>query len=54
MPLLHYREPKRGDIVVFLKPSADPDPVDGSPRIRFLVKRLIGVPGDRIHLQMAS
>jgi signal peptidase I len=51
MPLVHYREPKRGDIVVFLKPVADPDPVDGSPTYPFLVKRLVGVPGDRIHLR---
>jgi signal peptidase I len=50
MPLVHYREPKHGDIVVFLKPVADPDPVDGSPTYPFLVKRLIGVPGDHIHL----
>jgi signal peptidase I len=51
MPLVHYREPQRGDIVVFLKPVADPDPVDGSPTYPFLVKRLVGVPGDRIHLR---
>jgi signal peptidase I len=51
MPLVHYREPQRNDIVVFLKPVADPDPVDGSPTYPFLVKRLIGVPGDRIHLR---
>ena len=50
MPMVHYREPKRGDIVVFLKPAADPDPLDGSPTYPFLVKRLIGVPGDHIHL----
>src|SRR5271166_2203992 len=36
MPLVHYREPRRGDIVVFIKPG-EPD--------MFLVKRLIGVPG---------
>jgi signal peptidase I len=42
MPLVHYREPKHGDIVVFLKPD-NPD--------MFLVKRLIGVPGDHIHLR---
>jgi len=51
MPLVHYREPKRGDIVVFLKPAADADPVDGSPVYPFLVKRLVGVPGDHIHLR---
>jgi signal peptidase I len=42
MPLVHYREPKRGDIIVFLKPE-NPD--------MYLVKRLIGVPGDHIHLR---
>jgi signal peptidase I len=42
MPLVHYREPKHGDIVVFLKPG-EPD--------MFLVKRLIAVPGDHIHLR---
>jgi signal peptidase I len=50
MPLTHYREPKRGDIVVFIKPVPDPDPQTGRPEYLFLVKRLIGVPGDHIHL----
>jgi signal peptidase I len=49
MPLVHYREPKRGDIVVFIKPG-ELD-ADGKPAIMFLVKRLIGLPGDRIHLR---
>lgn len=40
-PLVHYRPVERGDIIVFLKP--------GEPDL-FLVKRVIGVPGDRIHL----
>ena len=26
MPLVHYREPRRGDIVVFIKPSPEPEP----------------------------
>jgi signal peptidase I len=51
MPLVHYREPQRNDIVVFLKPVSDPDPVTGAPQYLFLVKRLIGVPGDHIHLR---
>jgi signal peptidase I len=51
MPLVHYREPERNDIVVFLKPVSDPDPVTGAPQYLFLVKRLIGVPGDHIHLR---
>ncbi len=42
MPLVRYREPRRNDIVVFLKP--------GFPDL-FLVKRLIGVPGDHIHMR---
>ncbi len=41
--LLPYREPERGDVVVFkhpLSPAGDP-----------LVKRLIGMPGDRIRIE---
>ncbi len=49
MPLVHYREPRRGDIVVFIKPVADLDK-DGNPDYPTLVKRLVGVPGDHIHL----
>ena len=48
MPLVHYREPKRNDIVVFIKPGVVD--AEGKPGIMFLVKRLIGVPGDHIHL----
>jgi signal peptidase I len=44
MPLVHYRSAKRGDIIVFLKPHPEtPDLI--------LVKRLIGIAGDRIHLR---
>jgi signal peptidase I len=49
MPLVHYREPKHNDIIVFIKPV--PDDVDGKPQYLYLVKRLIGLPGDHIHLQ---
>ncbi len=41
-PLMHYRNVQRGDVVVFLKP--------GEPDL-FLVKRVIGVAGDHIHLK---
>ena len=41
-PFVHYRNVQRGDIIVFLKP--------GEPDL-FLVKRAIGIPGDRIHLE---
>src|ERR1700683_3510154 len=55
MPLIRYREPRRGDIVVFLKPvnqpGIDATDADGTPQYTPLVKRLIGVPGDHIHLR---
>jgi signal peptidase I len=55
MPLIRYREPKRGDIVVFHKPvyqaGIDATNADGTPQYTPLVKRLIGVPGDHIHLR---
>ncbi len=54
MPLVRYREPRRGDIIVFIKPVSSPgDPIDadGKPEYLFLVKRLVGVPGDHIHLR---
>src|SRR5215469_12235755 len=55
MPLIRYREPKRGDIVVFFKPvyqpGIDATDADGTPQYTRLVKRLIGVPGDHIHLR---
>lgn len=41
-PLLHYRNPKHGDIFVFISPA--------EPGL-YVVKRVIGIPGDRIHLQ---
>jgi len=52
MPFVHYREPRRGDIVVFIRPAPEPEPdADGNPQYLILVKRLIGVPGDHIHLR---
>jgi len=44
MPLVHYRDVRRGDIIVFLKPHPE------TPDL-YLVKRCIGLPGDRIHLE---
>jgi signal peptidase I len=41
-PFTFYRDVRRGDIIVFFKP--------GEPDL-FLVKRTIGIPGDRIHLR---
>ncbi len=43
-PFVHYRPVQRGDIIVFLKPNPEtPDLI--------LVKRAIGIAGDRIHLE---
>ena len=42
LPFVHQRNVRRGDIVVFYKP--------GEPDL-FLVKRVVGIPGDRIHLR---
>jgi signal peptidase I len=42
-PFVHYREIRRGDVIVFLKPNPE------SPDL-YLVKRTIGIPGDHIHL----
>lgn len=44
--LVPYRELRRGEPVVFFKPVLEPD---GSQMI--LVKRVVGIPGDRIHLR---
>jgi signal peptidase I len=41
-PLLPYRDIRRDDIAVFMSPE--------QPGL-FLVKRIIGIPGDRIHLR---
>jgi signal peptidase I len=45
-PFVHYREVQRGDIIVFYKPTPQPN----GDHI-FLVKRVIGIPGDRVHLR---
>jgi signal peptidase I len=43
-PFVHFRPVRRGDVVVFWKPHAE------SPDL-ILVKRAIGVPGDKVHLR---
>jgi len=43
---LPYREVHRGDVIVFYKPVED---VSGEHM--FMVKRVVGIPGDRIHLR---
>jgi signal peptidase I len=41
-PLMPYRDIRRGDIVVFLSPEEQG---------LFVVKRIMGIPGDKIHLR---
>ncbi len=41
-PFIRYRDVRRGDIIVFIKPNETN---------LTLVKRVVGVPGDRIHLK---
>ncbi|MGA3048029.1 MAG: signal peptidase I [Terracidiphilus sp.] len=45
-PFIPYRDVHRGDVVVFFKPV-----VETNGEHIFLVKRVIAVPGDRIHLR---
>lgn len=45
-PFVNYRTVNRGDIIVFYKPTVEPN-----GEHLFLVKRVIGIPGDHIHLR---
>ncbi len=45
-PFIPYRDVHRGDVVVFFKPVAE-----SNGEHIYLVKRVVGVPGDRIHLR---
>jgi signal peptidase I len=44
-PFVNYRNVQRGDIIVFYKPTLEPN-----GEHLFLVKRVMGIPGDHIHL----
>ena len=44
-PFIYYRPVRRGDIIVFYKPTLHSDGTH-----LYLVKRVIGLPGDHIHL----
>ena len=44
--LIPYRDVRRGEPIVFYKPLLEPDGTED-----ILVKRCIGIPGDRIHLR---
>jgi signal peptidase I len=44
-PFVYYRNVHRGDIIVFFKPTIEPN-----GEHLYLVKRVVGIPGDHIHL----
>ena len=46
LPIMPYRNVGRGDVVVFYKPV-----LESNGEHIFLVKRVVGIPGDRIHLR---
>jgi signal peptidase I len=45
-PFVYYRNVRRDDIIVFYKPT-----LESNGQHLFLVKRVIGIPGDHIHLE---
>ncbi len=48
MSLPGYRDPGRGDVVVFKSPDQPDQPWDPNPT---LVKRLVGMPGDTLYMR---
>jgi signal peptidase I len=45
-PFLHYGEIQRGDVIVFYKPA-----LERNGEYPHLVKRVVGIPGDHLHLR---
>ena len=48
-----YREPKRGDVVVFVSPYQGDEAAQGRDPTPTLVKRLVGTPGDTLYMRNA-
>ena len=46
-----YRDPKRGDVVVFVSPYQADEAGRGADPTPTLVKRLVGTPGDTLHMR---
>ncbi|MDP9203872.1 MAG: signal peptidase I [Gemmatimonadota bacterium] len=46
-----YREPNRGDVVVFVSPYQSDEAAQGRDPTPTLVKRLVGTPGDTLHMR---
>lgn len=49
-----YRTPKRGDVVVFESPYQADEAARGMDATPTLVKRLVGTPGDTIHMRAGT
>ncbi len=48
-----YAEPKRGEVVVFISPYQPDEAARGADPEPTLVKRLVGLPGDTVHMRDA-
>ena len=48
-----YRDPKRGDVVVFVSPYQGDEAAQGRDPTPTLVKRLVGTPGDTLYMRNA-
>jgi signal peptidase I len=48
-----YREPRRGDVVVFVSPYQADEAAQGRDPTPTLVKRLVGTPGDTLYMRDA-
>jgi signal peptidase I len=48
-----YREPRRNDVVVFVSPYQSDEAARGNDPTPTLVKRLVGTPGDTLHMRNA-
>jgi signal peptidase I len=46
-----YREPRRGDVVVFVSPYQPDEETRGADPTPTLVKRLVGTPGDTLYMR---
>jgi signal peptidase I len=46
-----YREPQRGDVVVFVSPYQPDEAERGADPTPTLVKRVVGAPGDTVHMR---
>ena len=51
LPRIHFRDPTRGDVVVFRSPDAPPGDADPMHAPHDVIKRVIGLPGDTVQVK---